>query len=98
MGRVGRRDRGQVGAREINYLRRWLCYRVHWVLWGGVMGCQAEGNTCDPFLSYNIRNGRNGGLESELQVISQVNVDIGVFQEKNLTRGIYTRESGGSRL
>ena len=50
------------------------------------------------FLSYNIRNGRNGGLESELQVISQVNVDIGVFQETHFTRGIYTRESGGSRL
>ena len=32
------------------------------------------------FGTYNIRNGRNEGLESTLQGMSQVNVDLGVFK------------------
>ena len=33
------------------------------------------------FGSYNICNVRNGGTESMLRKISQVNVDLGFFQE-----------------
>ena len=47
------------------------------------------------FGTYNIRNGRNGGLELALQGMSQANMDLGIFQEKKCTNGIYTRESAG---
>ena len=38
--------------------------------------------------TYNIRNGRNGGLEAALRAMAQANVDLGVFQETKLTEGI----------
>ena len=47
------------------------------------------------FGTYNIRNGRNGGLESALRGMSQANIDLGIFQETKCTDGIYTRESAG---
>ena len=37
------------------------------------------------FGTYKIRNGRSGGLESELRGMGQDNMDVGVFQEKKLT-------------
>ena len=40
------------------------------------------------FGMYNIVNGRNGGIESILQGILQANMDIGVFQETKVTKGI----------
>ena len=42
------------------------------------------------FGTYNIRNGRNSGLESALGGMSQANMDLGIFQEMKLTDGIYT--------
>ena len=50
------------------------------------------------FGTYNIRNGRNGGLESALRGMAQANIDLGVFQETKCTDGIYTRESAGYRV
>ena len=50
------------------------------------------------FGTYNIRNGRNGGLELALQGMSQTNMDLGIFQERKCTEGIYTRESAGYRV
>ena len=47
------------------------------------------------FGTYNIRNGRNGGLESALRGMSQAKMDLGIFQETKLTDGIYTRRSAG---
>ena len=47
------------------------------------------------FGTYNIRNGRNSGLESALRGMSQANMDLGIFQETKLTDGIYTRRLGG---
>ena len=47
------------------------------------------------FGTYNIRNGRNGGLESALKGMAQANMDLGIFQEKKCTDGIYTRNSAG---
>ena len=47
------------------------------------------------FSTYNIRNGRNGGLESALPGMAQDNMDLGIFQETKCTDGIYTRESAG---
>ena len=50
------------------------------------------------FGTYNIRNGRNGGLESELRGMSQDNMDLGIFQETKCKDGIFTRESDGYRV
>ena len=50
------------------------------------------------FGTYNITNGRNGGLESALRGMSQANMDLGIFQETKCTDGIYTRESAGYRV
>ena len=33
------------------------------------------------FATYNIRNGRNGGLGSALRGMFQANMDLGIFQE-----------------
>ena len=42
------------------------------------------------FGTYNIRNGRNGGLELALRGMPQANMDQGIFQETKCTDGIYT--------
>ena len=47
------------------------------------------------FGTYNIRNRRKGGLESELRGMAQANMDLGVFQETKCTDGIYTCASAG---
>ena len=47
------------------------------------------------FGTYNIRNGRNRRLESEIRGMAQANMDLGIFQETKCTDGIYTRESAG---
>ena len=50
------------------------------------------------FGTYTIRNGRNGGLESYLRAMSQSNTDLGIFQETELTKRIYTSESSGYKV
>ena len=50
------------------------------------------------FGTYNIRNGRGGGLEAALRAMEQGNMDIGFLQETKLTDGIYTRASAGYRV
>ena len=40
------------------------------------------------FGTYNICNGRKGGLEAALQGMSQANMDLGILQETKLTDGI----------
>ena len=50
------------------------------------------------FGTYNVRNGRNGGLEWALRGMTQANMDLGIFQETKWTDGIYTRESAGYRV
>ena len=47
------------------------------------------------FSTYNIRNIRNEGLESALSGVSQVNMDLVIFQETKVTDRIYTRGSDG---
>ena len=47
------------------------------------------------FGTYNIRNGRNGGLEAALRGVSQSNMDLGILQETKLTNIIYTFGSAG---
>ena len=50
------------------------------------------------FGTYNIRKGRNGGLESALHGMSQANMDLGVFQETNITKRIDICESSGYKV
>ena len=38
------------------------------------------------------------GLETALRIMSQANMDLGVFQETNLTKIIITCESSGYRV
>ena len=47
------------------------------------------------FGTYNIRNGRNGGLETALRGMEQANLDMGILQETKITNGVYTRASAG---
>ena len=47
------------------------------------------------FGSYNIRIGRNRGLESALRGVSQANLYMGFLQETKLVYCIYTRRSAG---
>ena len=47
------------------------------------------------FGTYNIRNRQNGGLESALRGMSQVNMDLGIFKNPKLTNGVYTCRSAG---
>jgi len=56
---------------------------------------RAEGSGSFTVASYNIRSGRNGGLESALRAMKLMGVDCGVFLETKLTEGIYTRWSSG---
>jgi hypothetical protein len=49
-----------------------------------------DGSGSVSFASFNIRSGRNGGLEGALRAMDQMGVDIGF-----LTGGIYTRYSSG---
>ena len=50
------------------------------------------------FSTYNIRNGRNWGLESALRGMAQANMDLGIFEVTKCTDGIYNRTSAGYRV
>ena len=50
------------------------------------------------FGTYNIRNGRNGGLEAALRGMAQASIDLGVFPETKCTDGVYTCASDGYRI
>ena len=50
------------------------------------------------FGTYNICNGRKGGLESALRGMSQANMDLGILQETKITNGVYTRGSAGYKV
>ena len=47
------------------------------------------------FGTYNIRSGRNGGLESALHGLVQGQVDCGMLQETKITDIVYTWASSG---
>ena len=58
-------------------------------------GYSTRGRAPIQFGTYNIRNGRNGVLESALRGVSQSNLDPGIFRYTKLTGGFYTRGSDG---
>ena len=47
------------------------------------------------FETYNIRNVRNGGLDSALRGMSQSNMYLGIFQETKFIGGVYTCRLSG---
>ena len=58
-------------------------------------GISTRGEVPIRFGTYNICNGRNGGLDLALRGVSQANMDLGIFQETKVTDRIYTRGSDG---
>ena len=48
--------------------------------------------------TWNIRNGRNGGMESACRALDKSGINIAVFQETKLTNDVYTRSSSGYRI
>ena len=92
--RTGNRERGvpeQVrssnGYRRLKSIRRLeMCCSTGYYTWGRVP---------IQFGTYNIRNGRNGGLALALRGVSQANLDLGIFRETNLTSRFYTHGSSG---
>ena len=58
-------------------------------------GTSTRGRVPIRFGTYNIRKGRNGGLESELGGMSQTNMDLGIFQETKVTDGVYNHGLDG---
>ena len=61
-------------------------------------GGSTQGRETIRFGTYNIRNGRNRGLESALRGTYQANMDLGIFQETKLAGDVYTRRSAGYRV
>jgi hypothetical protein len=56
---------------------------------------QPDGSGSVAIALFNIRSGRNGGLEAALRAMDQLGVDIGFLVETKLTGGIYTRHLSG---
>jgi hypothetical protein len=56
---------------------------------------QPDGSGSILLALFNIRSGRNGGIEAALRVMDQLGVDIGFLLETKLPGGIYTRHSSG---
>ena len=45
--------------------------------------------------TWNIRDGRGGGLESACRALGAANVDVCVFQETKIVNNMYTKYSSG---
>ena len=54
---------------------------------------RTDGSGAFKLATWNIRSGRNGGLESALRALDALEVDIALLTETKLTKGIYTRWS-----
>ncbi len=54
----------------------------------GTLPSQPDGSGSVSIASFNIRSGRNGGLEGALRAMNQLGVDIGFLLETKLTGGI----------
>jgi hypothetical protein len=57
-----------------------------------VLDAQSQADCCKPFAValYNICSGQNGGLESALRAMAEMDIDFGILVETNITAGIYT--------
>ena len=57
-----------------------------------------DGSETFTVATWNIRCGRNGGLESALRALESLEVDIAILTEAKLTKGIYTRGGRGYQV
>ena len=55
---------------------------------------RTDGSETISVATWNIRSGRNGGLEAALRAAGALNADIVLLTEAKLTGGIYTRRFG----
>jgi hypothetical protein len=57
-----------------------------------VSDAQSQADCCESFVValYNIRNGQNGGLESALRAMAEMDIDFRILVETKITAGIYT--------
>ena len=85
-GKSGASGEGSGGRGEKGV--RWL-----WMCWSNEKS--TRGTVPIRFGTYNIRNGRNGELESALRGMSQANMDLGIYQATKVTDSIDTRGSAG---
>jgi exonuclease III len=56
---------------------------------------RTDGSGTFSVATWNIRSGRNGGLESALRALEQANVDLAFLTEAKLTGGIHARRGNG---
>ena len=56
---------------------------------------RSEGSGTFKLGTYNIVTGQGGGIMSALRAMGKLGVDVGVFQETKVTRGIYPRQGFG---
>ena len=70
-GEAGASEEGSGGRGEKGVRSSWICHST---------GNPTRGAVTIRFGTYNIRNDRNGGLESALRGVSQANMDLGIFQ------------------
>ena len=75
------------GVRSQKGVHGWRMFRI--------TGSPTRGKVPIMFGNYNIRNGRNGGLESELRGMYQASMDLCIYQETKVSSGIYNRGSAG---
>ena len=89
-------EQEKVGAgvsRDIS--REMRAKRLHWLGVCRINGYSTWGRVPIWFGTYNIRNGRNGGLDLALRGVSQANLDLVIFYDTKLAGGVYTRGSAG---
>ena len=57
-----------------------------------VLNVQSRADCCKSFAValYNIRSGWNGGLESALRAMAEMDISFGILVEAKITAGIYT--------
>jgi len=56
---------------------------------------RADGRGSFSVATYNVRCGRNAGLESALRAMAATEVDLGIFTETKITDSVYTQYSSG---
>jgi hypothetical protein len=92
---VGSTGGGSVPSLLVSYSRSCgflLTYGVEipMMLTGQEPPSRADGSGFFTHATFNVRSGRNGGLESALRAMAATGVDCGVFKETKITDDIYT--------
>jgi hypothetical protein len=76
-------------SRSCGFLRTYGV-EIPMMLTGQEPPSRADGSEFFTHATFNVRSGRNGGLESALRAMAATGVDCGVFTETKITDDIYT--------